>query len=494
MNGMDEMGMTGQHITVPLCDRTVSSEVSGEYTLPDYQPEIRRLLWVKQTVLPPAKYIGGGQVELNGTVDYQILYVGGDGAVYSAPLSSEYSISVPLEPMAEADLGAGVTAFATTVCESVSTRVSAPRKINIRSRLRSHVHAFGSILMEERISGAADSSTVRRLGGEAENVYVTSGVSDMITASTEFGGIGEDTRVITADASVLMNEVSAQDGMVSGCGELLLKLMLCDENGREECVTKKLSVEGQIEMDGMTGDGMCNMRGIVSEMSVTVEDGRILCEMGVILEARGLRNRVVHYTSDLYSTAVESDCEYRSYSVPVALRCENGNVSQSERIPLEGLNLPQGAFVLDAIGSVVWDGCELMGEKYVLSGQSRYQLLCRREEEYSVAELTLPVRLEVQGSGMTPTGYDAVGEVLSCRARIDGDTLNLDAELSVVADFMGTEEIRAVSEIRFGEQLDCQGNRMVVYYPTSEDTAWTVAKRYHISPEKLSEGSFYYVI
>ena len=75
MNTMDEMGMDFlQWVTVPMCDRTVTTEVSGDFTLPDYQPELRRLLSVVPTVLPPAKYVGSGRVELNGTVDYLVLY------------------------------------------------------------------------------------------------------------------------------------------------------------------------------------------------------------------------------------------------------------------------------------------------------------------------------------------------------------------------------------------------------------------------------------
>ena len=64
-----------------LCDRTVGCEVSGDFTLPDGQPEIRRLLAVNERVLPPAKYVSSSGVECNGTVDYSVLYVGTDGGL-----------------------------------------------------------------------------------------------------------------------------------------------------------------------------------------------------------------------------------------------------------------------------------------------------------------------------------------------------------------------------------------------------------------------------
>ncbi len=495
MNEMDGMEMSSRtYLTVPLCDRTVTSEVNGDYTLPDYQPEIRRLLWVKPTVLPPAKYVGGGQAELNGNMDYELLYVGADGGLYTAPLSAEYGVSVPLERMDQVDPGEGVTVFATTVCEGITPRVSAPRKISLRSRMRSHVRAFGRMPMEERIGEGADPASIRRLGGEASNLVAASGVSDMIPIGEEITGMGDDVRVISAGGTVLINEIVPSDGVVSGRGELCLKLMLCGEDGKEECMVRMLPVEGQVDLEGVTSESACCMTGTVCELNVSVEEGRILCEIGVLLTARGMENRVVRYTKDLYSTQVESECDYREYSLPVALCCENGNLSQSERIPIRELNLPESAEIVDVLGSVIWDGCEQVGNQYVLEGHSRYQLLCRRDSEYSVSELTLPLRYETKGTEAAPVGYDAWGEMLSCRARVDGNTLSLDAELSVVSDFFGKEDIRAVSEARFGEALDCRGNRVVVYYPTADDTSWTVAKRYHISPEKLSEGASYYLI
>ena len=306
--------------------------------------------------------------------------------------------------------------------------------------------------------------------------------------------MGEDVRVISADGTVFLEEICPSDGMALGRGELLLKLLLSKGDGDAELMTRRLPLEGQVELEGMTADGMCTMSGTVSELTVTVEEGRILCEIGVLLSARGLCNRRMSYTADLYSTAVESDCEYRSSDVPVALKCEKGNLSQSERIPLEGLNVPKGALVVDSLGTVLFDGCEQENSTYVLTGQSRYQLLCQKDGEYSVAEVTVPLRYEMKGEGQVPTCYDAVGEVLSCRVRMEGDTLCLDAELSVTADFVGSTELRYVSAVHFGEPLDCRDNRMVVYYPMPEDTAWTVAKKYHISPEKLSEGASYYLL
>ena len=98
----------GARIQDLLCDRQNVTELSGDFSLPDYQPEIKRLLRVKVTVSPPDKYIGAGNADFSGMIDYCILYAGNDGALYCANESQEYQFSVPLEGSSDFDLGDGL--------------------------------------------------------------------------------------------------------------------------------------------------------------------------------------------------------------------------------------------------------------------------------------------------------------------------------------------------------------------------------------------------
>ena len=482
------------HITLPMCDRTVSAESSGDYTLPDYQPEIRRLLCVDATVLPPAKYVGGTGAEFNGTVDYRIMYVGMDGGIYSAPLSSEYSFNVPIDGAGDFDLGEGVSVLASVVCENAVSKVTAPRRLNIKSRLRAHVRVFGKRILEAQCIGAESHDAIMRLRGEGRCMSVGSGSSDIISITEEIGGMSDDVRVISAEGDVFVDDVRAAEGIVRASGNVMLKLMSARENCSPEISVRKLPFEGEIEVDGACEQSMCRATGTVSDISVSVgEDGRILCDISLILEARAMQNEEFTHTADLYSTEESCICEHVEYSMPIALGCTNSNVSQSERIPLEQTNISPDANIIYACGAPRFDNCTLVGEKYMLTGECRYTLICESGGEYSSSEIVLPVRYEMSADGEV-SGYDAQADVISCRARVDGENLCIDAELSVVAELTGAELVRTLSEARFGEKYDCRGNRMTVYYPSDGDSVWTVAKRYHVRPESVRELGGYYLV
>ena len=85
-------------VQIPLPPRELSAEVAGDFTLPDYQPEIKRLLRIGVNLLPPNPFAGSSGAELTGSMDYYVLYVGQDGGVYCAPLSAEYRLETKGEP------------------------------------------------------------------------------------------------------------------------------------------------------------------------------------------------------------------------------------------------------------------------------------------------------------------------------------------------------------------------------------------------------------
>ena len=491
MRYMEENGMESRpKLTVSLCDKTLRSEISEDYTLPDYQPEIRRILQVIPTVLPPAKYVGNGNVEWNGSVDYQVFYVGSDGGIYTLSLSSDYGGQIPMEGSEQVDLNEGITVLVSTVSEGVNTRVSGPRRLNLRCRLCSKVRAYGEVPLEVREIGVRDPADLQRRTCEGSRMEVFCGVSDGILCHEEILGLGEDARVISAVADAVVENVRREaDGLHVG-GTVMLSLMLGRESGETETLLRKLPLDGVMEWEGSHED--CCVRAVVSEVQIHVEEGSLLCDVSVILDGRSLAQTPVVFVDDAYSLEQESECIYGEYRTPVALVCENGNFSQSERISMNEAGIPEGARVVQSFGSAWFEACKVSDGSYQLCGKSRYGLICEKDGEYSAAEVVLPLRYEIKGDGAMAEGFDATATVMSSRVRSEGDTLCVDTEWSVSADLVGSRTVTALREIRLGEPLSRSGSTMTVYYPAAEDTPWTVAKKYHVVPESIAERASYY--
>lgn len=476
-----------RYMTVPICRQSVRSELSGDYTLPDYHPEIRRLLHVSANVLPPAKYVGGSRVELDGTVDYQILYVGADGELYTAPLTGEYSVAVPLEGGTDIDMGEGVCVMATSRADSISPRVTGPRKLTLRTRLQTEVSAYGKQMLSEHVRGEAAPESICVQYDEARMAEPAVFHGEELTLREVIDGVASDVRVVSADAGALVHDVTSRDGEIGFAGEVRLCLLCAYPDGRMETIRRQLPFEGRMEAEETAGEEMGLRASVyVSELAVHVEEGCLSCDVHLIPEAQRTVNRTLRYQKDLFSTQCPSEIVYGNHTLPVHLRSFCGNLSQSERIALSELSIPEDTKIVSAYGTACFEESECRDGKYVLTGQSRYVLVCERDGEYSTSELTLPLRYTADGGAEAASDFDATVRVVDCRARVSGDTLELDAELSLDGTWLGETRVRPVEEISFGEPLARRSGEMILCYPAPEETLWDVAKRYHVDPGTVS--------
>ncbi len=480
----------GIRVQAPLTDRQILTELSCDFSLPDYQPEIKRLLRVRATATPPDKYIGAGSAEFSGHVDYSILYAGNDGALYCATHSDDYSFSCPVELTSEFELGEGLVCDVETMTETAVGRVAAPRKVSLKCRLRSHVCILGTRLIEESIMGEHAEGLQRLFGtGECAERFV--GIGEPLQLGDEILYEGNDLRVICAEGQVFVSEAVAGSGVINCRGEVCLKLF-CVHDGANELPSvqwRRIPFSQSVTTEGAEVNCDACADGVCTSLNVAVEEGRMVCDITLVLHAYAQRNKSVSFTRDIYST--ESSCEsrYRTESFARALRCINGNFSLNNTLTLEEAGIRSGMSVVDL--TVIPTVAELVCErgKYFLTGRCRCQAVLCDGEESTAQEFELPMRYECDGSVEEVRDYRACVEPISCRARVDGERIAVDAELAVCLVTRGENELRMLSEANFGEALPCVGASYTICYPAREDSLWSVAKRYHRAVSTVSDSN-----
>ena len=488
MEEMRKGASYGMRMQASVCERQVVSEVQSEISLPDYLPEIKRLLRIRSTVLPPEKYLGATSVELTGQIEYSILYAGSDGALYCATHAEEYRCSAPMEMPADVLLNDGPVCHAETVVEVCNGRVAAPRSLGVKSRLRTHVRVFATRVIEDCTAGSED---VLRLCGEAEGAYVFFGKSEGIALGDEIvcDTEGEDLRVVCADGEVYVTDATAGSGCVTCRGEVVLKLLCAHDATKTPPTTvlRRIPFQASVETDGAEVNCACTARGICSQISVTVEEGRILCDVSLILEAIAQRNEAFSYTRDAFSTSRR--CETQTATLPLlrARSCLCGNFSLNTTLDSKEAGLRDGQSVVDLsltpmVGELVSEG-----GRDLLTGRCRAQLILSSPDgELSAQELELPFRFEAEGGEGTVADWMAHVLPISCRARTDGERLGIDAELSVLLVTRSAADVVYLSACELGDAFPSASAAYTVAYPAPGDTLWSLAKRYHRSVSDLA--------
>lgn len=486
MNNEEIMGC--DTLSVLVLERNVGADANTEYTLPEYLPEIRKLLHVEQTVIPPAKYVNSSSAQMNGTVDYRVLYVGADGGLYTAPVSAEYRVNIPIDMQDFIDSSEGLEMMCSVCGESVNPRATGPRRISIRSRLKCTVRVIGKVRLCESMLGEVNLMSIYKRRESCLTAEYCSSCSDIFETEYEISPLSEGMRIADADAKVFVDSVNMGDGRISCRGDVMFRALGIDENSGELMkVSKKLPFESEIELDREMPDSLVRVRGIPSEVRVEIDEDRAICKIGVMIEACCLANREAEYTADIYSSERECKTVEQEYESAQVLLCKNANITLSERLSSEDAGLSADAEIVEVFASAAIDSCKRENDKVIFDGSTKLSVVCVDNGEYSCTDMMLPFRYETDSAfDGEPTSFSGAADIVSIRANNDGGNFSVDAELALGVDCMGKSRISAVDEVEFGETAESEENALIVCYPSQTDTLWSVAKRYKVAPSKIS--------
>ena len=486
LKGLERGGVRLQSL---LLDKRLVTELSSDFSLPDYQPEIKRLLGVRAVVTPADKYIGAGSGEFSGSVEYSILYSGNDGELYCSGQVSEYRFTVPLELPSDFEIAQGLICDVDTVAETPAARVTGPRRLCVKCRLRSRVRLFGTRWIEEMLIGAEDGE-LERLLGSFESMQTFSGSSDALHLGDEIlNDGGEELRVISAEGQAYVNEAIAGSGCVNCRGEVVLKLLCAraETNSAMPFVQwRRIPFTGTVPTEGAEVNCMASARGTCTDVTVTVEDGRILCEVVLRLQVYAQRNVTVPYTKDVYSIGGVGKTNHLHLTYQTALRCFNTNFSLNTTLSMEEAGLRRDQSLADL--SLIPTSLELNAEngRLVLCGKCRCLCIVRSEDEFSAKEFELPFRYVADGTAEMLADYDVNVAVISCRAREDGERMSIDAELAVSMVTRGEGSVDVFGEGSFEQSPQEEACVYTVCCPSKTDTLWSIAKRYHVPVAQIT--------
>ena len=112
-------------------------------------------------------------------------------------------------------------------------------------------------------------------------------------------------------------------------------------------------------------------------------------------------------------------------------------------------------------------------------------MIWEAEGEYGAHEYSLPFRYEWECS--EPIGSCEISaHAITAKMKHDGERLRFDTEIGVCLRACRHEDCRTVIDARLGEAFGPSRAEVVVCYPTAADTLWSVAKRYHVDPDRTA--------
>lgn len=466
-------------------DLPVTGEGGGEYTMPDYYPEIRRLVSVSAKALPDSKFLSGKLLEFGGTIAFSILYIGDDGGLVCVPYACEYSgnSQLPSEPQ-----GGGAAIHVETVAEAPQCRVLAPRTVSLKTRLRTrimgdeaNVYTCRAIDTDGERIGTEDEGTLETLPGTLHTVkrgyaFATGSVSGELR---ERAG----TKPISCDGTVNVTDATAQKDAVHVKGEICIHCLALAPDGLYTVLRGCIPFEEVMPAEGAKEGDAVTAWGRVASVSIQADEetGVIRTEAEYDLNGLWSRTAEVPVTQDIYSTEYDLEAKHSDYNVLSLLCCTNGALSlngSGQRQSKAGAN----DYLIEICAQPVVEKVECADHKLLFCGNCNIKALIASDGDVVSEEFVIPIKYEQRAQeDVAPQDivWQAVCSVSDASGRLEGDRIHASVELSIAANAAKKTQHSPVTEAIIDKYAkhDAEDSCIRICFPEAGQRVWEIAKR-----------------
>lgn len=485
-----ELNLTRQPLFIneTLLDTTVEQPIECDALLPDYCPDIVRILKCTTIVVITSRKLMASRLEMEGMACITVLYASGRGSMARVEYKVPFSKAVDLKGDAE---GATLTVKARP--DYVNCRAVNQRRLDIRGAVVLSVKVTQT--REELViaDGEGAGLQLRQEPCEGTRTLGQSTKDSRVTETLELAyGKPPIETILRYCGSPRALETKVVGGKAVVRGELSVRIFYCSTQNTYEQMEYTIPTSVVVELDGLDEDCLCDVTQEL--LSLSLEPGadgagelRNIALDGMLqVTVTGYRSYQGQTCSDCYSTRYP--CTFRTRQLPVQRvdRLAREQFSQKETVSMPenvesvldlwcdvaGVNArpdPTGGLMVEARLSVTMLARMGDGEIYC------FDKLLELRHPVAAGGMSLEPRLLVLGCAFAFTGGDSME--VRCDFLLEGAMYTQD-RVSLIEDV-------AVDERHPKTDLAAPG--LYIYMADQSETTWDIAKRYNTDPQRIGE-------
>ena len=310
-------------------------ESSGEYILPDYLGDVKKLISTSSRVVPSGQFEGDGVTECSGIVAYDVVYLDSENKLSCASFSSDYDFSLkkPSENYTDA--------YVMTELANFAIRLTGPRRIIAKSNVAAEICVIEKWGYEERGSAFSESEALEKITME---LNVESAVKSEVLEreyAEEVASIEEisadEIEVITSSAYVRISESKPVNDGVNIKGELIVTAIIRTPDSSVFAIRREIPFAETVSISGEGENASAIADVKVTSLSISANDseGNSSLVANAIAEfsALAIFNEPTTVISDAYLKTRDTVSEYENVKIQSHIACETKSESTNVKIP-----------------------------------------------------------------------------------------------------------------------------------------------------------------
>lgn len=477
-------------------DGCVQQPISCDLMLPDYCPDILRVLRCDIDPKVMSKQVIGEKLVIDGTANVKLLYIDDARCLRSHEHKIPFTTTIELKTAPET---ATVEAHVTT--DYVNCRPVSQRRLDIKGSLS--VCAVVTAPRTEQVITEANGMSVELKRKIVKHSRPIANVSRTFTVKEELDvGYGKDSvgAIVRADGACVVTDSKVIANKVILKAELNGHILYTSDNkaNNANIMEFTLPISQIVDVEGVDENSQCrlmlNVNGITPEVRANNEGEARVIALAVELccNAVAYKNNEVPVVTDMYSTKYES-----TYTAKPVLFERLNAVMENEHTIKNTYEMPNNEIenVLDVWSDVVIKNAKVENNELVVSGTIRTCMLAEQGDgETACVERTgdLEYRARVDNPGenisvncdalVKDTQYSVIGK----------DKIEVRSTLFFNVGIFSVGRENVLTEIAVNEKSEKKTEdnaALIIYFAEENESVWDIAKRYNTSAKMIANSN-----
>ncbi len=469
-------------------------ESHGEYHLPDYAGDLKKILCASARIVPAGKFFGDGEVQFGGAVQYDFWYLDAENKLTHEAFSSDYEFSCVRGEQTDGAAAVSVAHF--------SLRPSGPRRITARATLQARVH------LREEAEYALESEIDTSLLQTSEKTVQIGRMLFSKPAEREYAeaialpasyAVGAE--VSLCEGYVQIERAEAEEGGVILHGTYAVVAVLMADGAAPLRVAEEFPIEERIPLEGCAEAMNVTASGFFTSLTASVKEGENgasltfhgICELSCTAEG----NEAVSLIEDAFAVGGGASAESET------LAYDSFGFAKTVLRSVE-LQLPLGEDATCASDGIFHTTVLLKNE----ARTARERELCYTAEaevcalgfstdeeggrHYTAHKLTAPfsVSVPLETEPLADGKISVEASVGLCEGRMDDGAICVRFCLMLCIRNRAEREMTCVRRVRVAaNEKEKRAPAYEIYYPSARETLWSIAKRYGVSVASIAAAN-----
>ena len=471
-----------------VLDTAAENAFDLDIHLPEYYPDIQRILRCTVTPNIHAVTVGQDRVNAEGSGVMRMLYAAEDKKVVSFEQTFPISKSTPWKEIPEA----AVTAFAKT--DFVNCRASGQRKATVHGVVSLRFRAQKKTQQSVVIGAENPCLQMRRKPAQAISLNACAERNFAMSEVVEVGAQNPPvSRILRSHSTISVESVKAIKDKLLVKGELLTDVLYAPESGEELCSFRHAMPVSQIlEAAGIEENNVQDISLQVVSLETTPKaDGsgeQRLLEIAVRVQAsvRSGAQIQMQTVQDAYTTEGALQAEYQEMEMHTLSQQINDSMTAKQTFDLTGESI---ASLLDAFCGTVQTAYHTEEDTVVFTCETTVSFLYRDMDgnpAMADRQMTFTYR-KILPEKTERADCMPVVQISGCKA-----SLGADGKVEVKLEILLSGTVYAVHKQRVlvsaqAQEETAQAERpaLTIYFTDPGEAVWDIARRYKTTAEAI---------